>query len=94
MFARMTAAPSEADMKAMIIDVLNLEDVAPDDISSDEELFGDRGLALDSIDALEIGVALQKRYGIKIDSEDKQLRSHFQTIRSLVAFVAQQEQAQ
>jgi len=84
-------APTEADMKAMIIDVLNLEDVAPDDISSDEELFGNTGLALDSIDALEIGVALQKRYGIKIDSEDTKLRSHFQTVRALVAFVAQHE---
>ncbi len=87
-------APSETDMKAMIIEVLNLEDVSPDDISSDEDLFGNSGLALDSIDALEIGVALQKRYGIKIDSEDKKLRNHFQTIRSLVAFVAAQEQAQ
>ena len=84
--------PSEADMKALIIDVLNLEDVAPDDIGADEELFGNTGLALDSIDALEIGVALQKRYGSKIDSEDKRLRSHFQTIRALVAFVAQNEQ--
>jgi acyl carrier protein len=83
--------PSAADMKALIIDVLNLEDVAPEDISSDEELFGNTGLALDSIDALEIGVALQKRYGIKIDSEDKRLRSHFQTINALVAFVAQHE---
>jgi acyl carrier protein len=82
---------SAADMKALIIDVLNLEDVSPDDISSDEELFGTTGLALDSIDALEIGVALQKRYGIKIDSEDKRLRSHFQTINALVAFVAQHE---
>lgn len=84
-------APTESDMKAMIIDVLNLEDVAPEDISSDEELFGNSGLALDSIDALEIGVALQKRYGIKIDSEDKTLRDHFQTIRALVAFVAKEQ---
>ncbi|MGH6950142.1 MAG: phosphopantetheine-binding protein, partial [Vitreimonas sp.] len=58
-------APTESELKAMIIDVLNLEDVSPEDISSDEELFGNTGLALDSIDALEIGVALQKRYGIK-----------------------------
>jgi len=84
--------PSEADMKALIIDVLNLEDVSPEDIASDEDLFGNTGLALDSIDALEIGVALQKRYGIKIDSEDKGLRNHFQTIKALVAFVAQHEQ--
>ena len=78
----------------MLIDVLNLEDVTPEDISSDEQLFGNAGLSLDSIDALEIGVALQKRYGIKIDSEDKGLRDHFQTIRALAAFVAQQQQTQ
>ncbi|MBX9745353.1 MAG: acyl carrier protein [Hyphomonadaceae bacterium] len=87
-------APSEAEMKALLIDILNLEDVTPEDISSDEDLFGNTGLALDSIDALEIGVALQKRYKIKIDSEDKQLRGHFQTIRALVAFVAQHEKTQ
>lgn len=85
------SAPSEQDLKAMIIDVLNLEEVGPDDIGSDEDLFSNSGLALDSIDALELGVALQKRYGIKIDSEDKKLRAHFQTVRSLAAFVAQQQ---
>lgn len=83
--------PSEADLKTMIIDVLNLEDVSPEEISSDEDLFGNEGLALDSIDALEIGVALQKRYGIKIDSEDKKLPTHFKTIRTLAAFVAEQQ---
>lgn len=83
--------PTEADLKALIIDVLNLEDVAPEDISSDEDLFGNTGLSLDSIDALEIGVALQKRYGIKIDSEDNTVRRHFQTVRALTAFVAQQQ---
>jgi len=86
--------PTEADLKVMLIDVLNLEDVTPEDISSDEQLFGNTGLSLDSIDALEIGVALQKRYGIKIDSEDKGLRDHFQTIRALATFVAQQQQTQ
>lgn len=86
--------PTETDLKVMIIDALNLEDVAPEDISSDEELFGTTGLALDSIDALEIGVALQKRYGIKIDSEDKKLRSHFQTVRTLTEFVARQRAEQ
>jgi acyl carrier protein len=84
-------SPTEADLKAMIIDVLNLEDVAPDGISSDEDLFGNTGLALDSIDALEIGVALQKRYGIKIDSEDSSVRDHFRTVRSLLNFVQQQQ---
>jgi acyl carrier protein len=85
-------SPSEAELKAMIIDVLNLEDVAAEDISSEEDLFGNAGLALDSIDALEIGVALQKKYGIKIDSEDKNIAQHFKSIRTLAAFVAQQQQ--
>lgn len=84
-------APTESELKAMIVDVLNLEDVSPEDIASDEDLFGNTGLALDSIDALEIGVALQKRYGIKIDSEDKGLRAHFKTVQALAAFVAQQQ---
>lgn len=83
--------PSESELKAMIIEILNLEDVAPEDISSDEDLFGNTGLALDSIDALEIGVALQKRYGIKVDSEDKKVRAHFQNVRTLAAYVAQQQ---
>jgi acyl carrier protein len=85
--------PSEHDLKALIIEILNLEDVTPDDIASDEPLFGTTGLALDSIDALEIGVALQKRYGLKIDSEDKNLSAHFETIQSLAAFVAQHQKA-
>jgi acyl carrier protein len=82
--------PTEADLKSLIIDVLNLEDVTPEQISSDEDLFGNEGLALDSIDALEVGVALQKRYSIKIDPEDKNLSAHFKTIRTLAAFVAKQ----
>ncbi|HVZ99875.1 MAG TPA: phosphopantetheine-binding protein [Caulobacterales bacterium] len=84
--------PSEAELKALIIDVLNLEDVTPEEISSDEDLFGNSGLALDSIDALEIGVGLQKRYGLKIDPEEKNLAEHFRNIRSLAAFVAQRSQ--
>lgn len=84
----MTGA-SISDITTLIIEVLNLEDVGAADIDADEALFGNTGLALDSIDALEIGVALQKRYGIKIDSEDKKLRDHFQTVRTLADFVTE-----
>ncbi|HYE47227.1 MAG TPA: phosphopantetheine-binding protein [Caulobacter sp.] len=83
----------EHDIKVMIIDVLNLEDVSPDDIDAQENLFGDSGLALDSIDALEIGVGVQKKYGIKINAEDKSTRAHFQSVRSLAEFVAAQQAA-
>ena len=80
----------EQEIKVMIIDVLNLEDVKPEDIDAQENLFGDDGLALDSIDALEIGVGVQKKYGIKINAEDKSTRAHFQSVRSLAEFVAAQ----
>jgi acyl carrier protein len=77
----------EGELKAMIVDVLGLEDVQPEDISSDENLFDEQGLALDSIDALELGVTIQKKYGVKIDPQDKNLASHFQTVKALAAFI-------
>ena len=61
------------DLKEMIIDVLDLEDISADEIAADDALFGD-GLSLDSIDALEIGVAVQKRYGLKMDAEDPAIK--------------------
>ena len=88
----MTAAEAQAtleiELKQLIITSLNLEDVSPADIDSNEDLFGTSGLALDSIDALEIGVALQKKYGIKIDPEDKGLSTQFKNVNALAAFVA------
>ena len=81
-------ASLEPEIKSLIIAALNLEEVTVDDISSEEDLFGSSGLALDSIDALEIGVALQKKYGIKINQDDKELNAQFKNVRSLAAFVA------
>lgn len=81
-------ASLEPEIKNLIIAALNLEEVKAEDIDSEEDLFGSSGLALDSIDALEIGVALQKRYGIKINQDDKELNAQFKNVRSLAAFVA------
>ncbi|HEX3675559.1 MAG TPA: phosphopantetheine-binding protein [Rhizomicrobium sp.] len=78
----------EAELKELIVASLFLEDVVPADIDSDEPLFGDGGLALDSIDALEIGVEIQKKYGVKIDPEDEHLSDHFRTVRTLATFVS------
>lgn len=78
----------ETDLKKLIVDALFLEDVAPEDISSTEPLFGDEGLGLDSIDALEIGVELKKKYQVTIDQEDENLKSHFASVRNLALFVA------
>ena len=74
------------DLKEMIIDVLDLEDISADEIAADDALFGD-GLSLDSIDALEIGVAVQKRYGLKMDAEDPAIKEHFASIASLARFI-------
>ncbi|MDN6298189.1 MAG: phosphopantetheine-binding protein [Halomonas sp.] len=74
------------DLKRMIIEALELEDVTPDDIDAQAPLFGD-GLGLDSIDALELGLELQKRYGIKLDAEAEDTRQHFASIDALRALV-------
>jgi acyl carrier protein len=76
----------EGEIKELIVGALGLEDIQPDAIDSDEALFGD-GLGLDSIDALEIGVALQKRYGITIGSATEEVKAHFQSVRTIARFV-------
>jgi len=74
------------DLKHMIIDTLELEDITPDDIDDHAPLFGE-GLGLDSIDALELGLALQKRYGVKLDAEAEETRRHFASLAALEALV-------
>lgn len=56
------------ELKQRMIEALNLEEMTPDDIDTDAPLFGDDGLGLDSIDALELIVLMEKRYGIKLAS--------------------------
>ena len=81
----------ELEIKKLIVSALQLEDLRVEDIPSDEPLFGE-GLGLDSIDALELGVALRKRFGLKIETVNDDLKRHFRNVRSLAAFVqAQQE---
>lgn len=76
----------ELEVKQMIIDVLQLEDIGPDDIDSGAPLFVE-GLGLDSIDALELGVALQKRYGISLSADSQDTRRHFASVQALAALV-------
>ena len=78
--------PSEDEIKQMIIDVLQLEDITPADIDSDAPLFG-AGLGLDSIDALELGVAIQKRYGITLSAKSEETRHHFASVRTLCILI-------
>jgi len=76
----------EQEVKELIIEVLQLEDIGAADIDSDAPLFVE-GLGLDSIDALELGVALQKRYGITLSADSEYTRRHFASVRALAALI-------
>lgn len=76
----------ENEIRELIVESLKLEDVSPDEIGSEEPLFVE-GLGLDSIDALELGVALRKKYGIRIESVSEEIKVHFRNVRSLARFV-------
>lgn len=85
----MTGSESvESEVKQFIISTLKLEDITVDDIDSDSPLFGG-GLGLDSVDALELGVALHKTYGIKIDSKSEESRAHLRSVRTLASLVSE-----
>ncbi|HEY1181965.1 MAG TPA: phosphopantetheine-binding protein [Rhodocyclaceae bacterium] len=77
------------EIRALIVDALDLEDIEPEDISDDLPLFGAEGLGLDSIDALELGVALRKKYQVRLEANDAGNREHFRSVNSLAAFVGQ-----
>ena len=77
----------EPEIKELIITTMSLEDIGVDDIDSEAPLFNE-GLGLDSIDALELGLALQKRYGVTLAADSEETRQHFASVRALSAFVA------
>jgi acyl carrier protein len=85
-------AALEQEIALLIIDTLNLEHLTAADIPAQQPLFGD-GLGLDSVDALELALALQKHYAIRIDSDVKESRKHFATVANLAAFVQEQRSA-
>ena len=75
------------ELKALLISELNLEDITPDDIDASAPLFRD-GLGLDSIDALELAVVLDKKYGIKIKSSDERNKEIFSSLNALADFIS------
>lgn len=77
---------NELQLATLICDVLDLEDVEPAEIEPDQPLF-DGGLGLDSIDALEIAVAVAQEYGVQLKAEDAATKSIFATLRSLSAHI-------
>lgn len=77
----------EQELKLLLIEVLNLEDIDAEQIDSEAPLFGD-GLGLDSIDALELGVAIRRKYNVEMDVDSEVTREHFASIANLARFIS------
>jgi acyl carrier protein len=84
--AESNLADLQLELKRLIIDALKLEGIQPDQIDAAEPLFGD-GLGLDSIDALELGVAIRKTYKIRIEAVTDEVKAHFRSVESLARFI-------
>jgi acyl carrier protein len=80
----------ELELKKLIVSALKLEDIAPEEIGSEEPLFA-AGLGLDSIDALELGMALRNVYNLKIEAVTEDVKRHFMNVRSLAQFIRSQQ---
>ena len=76
----------EKDIKELIIKSLELEDITPADINDEDPLFGD-GLGLDSIDALELGMALKNNYNIKLSSDKDENSEYFYSVKTIADFI-------
>lgn len=79
----------ELEVARLLVETLHLEDIKPEDINPEEPLFGD-GLGLDSIDALELALAISKTYGFQLRSDDKENRRVFASLRALSEHIQQQ----
>ena len=77
-------------IKELIVSSLELEDIQPENIVDDEAIFGS-GLGLDSIDALELGVALKKKFGVKFNAENADNKKHFASVNALAAYIAKEK---
>ncbi len=83
-----TASPFELEVASLVIDTLRLENVTPEDIEPEQPLFG-TGLGLDSIDALELALAISNRYGVQLRSGDANNAQIFASLRALSHYIEQ-----
>lgn len=74
------------EFKKFLIDSLGLEDISPEDIDDEDALFGDEGLGLDSVDSIELVIAIQNRYGVKI-SDSADYNEIFSSVTSLHDYI-------
>lgn len=77
----------ENQLKQLIIDTLNLEGMTPDDIPTEAALFSPDGVGLDSIDALELGLAVKNTFGVTLSAENEEMRAHFYSVQTLANFI-------
>lgn len=82
----MQQSAEEHEVAELIVETLNLEDMSAEDIDPEEALFGD-GLALDSIDALELALAITQKYNVQLRADDANVKEVFHSLRSLTAYV-------
>jgi acyl carrier protein len=82
----------ESRLKQLIVESLMLEDVKPDDIETDAPLFVE-GLGLDSIDALELALAIHQEFGVRTSQGDERNREIFYSVKSLAAFIRAEQTA-
>lgn len=80
--------PAEHELATLLVQSLNIEDHSPESIDPEAPLFGE-GLGLDSIDALELALAISKKYGFQLRSDDQDNRRIFSSLRTLAAHVEQ-----
>ena len=78
--------PIEDQLKRLIVDTLGLEDVTPESIETAAPLFGE-GLGLDSIDALELALAIHTRFGVQTKENDEKNREYYHSVSSLAEFI-------
>jgi acyl carrier protein len=76
----------EQEVAQLIVDALNLEDIGADDIDPDDALFGD-GLGLDSIDALELALAISQKYSVQLKADDANVQEVFGSLGSLSSYI-------
>ena len=86
--AETQVARQEADLATLVVEALKLEDVSPADIEPEAPLFG-AGLGLDSLDMLELSMAIEQKYGVKLHSDDPDNARIFASLRSLARHIHQ-----
>ncbi len=79
----------EKEIKTLIIESLELEDITAEDIKDNEPLFVS-GLGLDSIDALELGMALKKKFNVELSSDKEENKKHFYSVKTIADYLRKQ----